>query len=333
MIPVLRPVLRPLLVAAAAVALVLVSDTSSLAGEHQARLAPSLDYVALGDSYTAGPLISPARQDPAGCFRSSNNYPAFLAGYLDVTTYGDVSCSGARVRDFSKSQTTALGSKAPAQLKALSAGTDLVTVGIGGNDFGLFGSLTTACADQAKKHPHATAPCRTFFTNKHGVNTKFRDALRIEQHAAAGLAEIHTAAPNAQVVLVGYPRLLPDHGTCHAQAPFAAGDYPFASKVERLLNRSLKQAAAKNDATFVNMSGVSKGHDMCAGANAWINGQNPVLGVALAYHPFEAGERAIARHTFWKLRGTTAPTTGDAAPPAGSVICNAETPPVTPPGC
>src|ERR1700712_2943071 len=102
------PVLRPLLIAAAAATLVVASDASSLAGEHVQRLAPSVDYFGLGDSYSAGPLIAPSRTDPTGCFRSSNNYPAFLAGYLDVTTYRDVSCSGARVRDFAKRQTPAL---------------------------------------------------------------------------------------------------------------------------------------------------------------------------------------------------------------------------------
>jgi lysophospholipase L1-like esterase len=320
------PVLRPVLVAAAVVALVLASDTSSSAGEKgagESRAAPSVDYVALGDSYSAGPLITPQRRDPTGCFRSLNNYPSFLAGYLGVTTYRDVSCSGARVRDFAKRQTPALGAKVPPQLAALTADTDLVTVGIGGNDFGLFGSLTSVCSDQATKHPHAKAPCKAFFTNKHGVNTKFRDARAIQQHAAQGLQEIHAAAPNAAVVLVGYPRLLPDHGTCRGKAPFAKGDYPFANRVEHFLNKSLKQAAAKHNATFVSMTAVSKGHDICAGKKAaWINGSTSTFGVALAYHPFEAGERAIARHVFWKLTGQAAPTNGDAQPPLGAIRCN-----------
>jgi lysophospholipase L1-like esterase len=332
------PVLRPVLVAAAAVALVLASDSSSLAGEnaahaaHDARAAhgsSGVDYVALGDSYSAGPLIVPFRADPPGCFRSGNNYPAFLAGYLGVTTYRDVTCSGARVRDFAHRQTTSLGTKAPPQLAELSPGTDLVTVGIGGNDFGLFGSLTGVCADQATKHPHASAPCRAFFTNGHGVNTKFRDATRIRKHAAAGLKEIHAAAPNARVVLVGYPRLLPDRGRC-GKAPFAQGDYTFANRVEHLLNRSLKRAAAHHHATFVSTSRVSRGHDICAGKKAWINGATSVLGVALAYHPFLAGERAMARHVFWRLTGHVAPGNIHAAPPPGSVVCNPGTPPLTP---
>ena len=59
----------------------------------------AIDYVALGDSYTAGPLIPVVREDAPGCFRSTNNYPAYLAGLLDVASYRDASCSGAASDD------------------------------------------------------------------------------------------------------------------------------------------------------------------------------------------------------------------------------------------
>ena len=39
-----------------------------------------IHYVALGDSYSAGPLVPTPRRDPDGCLRSTNNYPAYLAG-------------------------------------------------------------------------------------------------------------------------------------------------------------------------------------------------------------------------------------------------------------
>jgi lysophospholipase L1-like esterase len=329
---VLRQLLRPILISAAAAALVLTADTSSLAQETvPLKVVPSVDYVALGDSYSAGPFVGTQRADPAGCLRSHDNYPAFLAGYLGVTTYRDVTCSGARVRDFSQRQSLPLGgSKPPPQLAALSTDTDLVTVGIGGNDFGLFSSLTGECSALAAQHPKASAPCRKHFTNAHGVNTKFRDAERIQQHVAAGLKEIHQAAPNAQVVVVGYPRLLPSHGTC-SQAPFAKGDYPFARRVEHLLNVSLERAAGHHRAMFVGTFGVSKGHDICAGADAWINGSTPQPGVAFAYHPFESGERGMARRVFHVLTGDVAPPGGDATPPPDAIICNPETPPVLPP--
>src|SRR5699024_714977 len=104
------------------------------------------NYVALGDSYTAGPLVPALTTGPLGCARSSANYPAYLASYFNITEFTDVSCSAARSKHMFETQTGILPGPAPEnstppQLSALSADTDLVTLGIGGNDFGLFGHL------------------------------------------------------------------------------------------------------------------------------------------------------------------------------------------------
>ena len=107
-----------------------------------------VDYVALGDSYSAGPLIPVVREDAPGCFRSTNNYPAYLAGLLDVDSYADATCSGASTRDVTHRQPSMLGGTRPRpQADALSERTDLVTVGLGGNDFGLFGSISGGCRE------------------------------------------------------------------------------------------------------------------------------------------------------------------------------------------
>lgn len=291
----------------------------SVAGEHRAGV--RIDYVALGDSYSAGPLVPTQRPDPASCLRSYNNYPAYLAGYLSVTTYRDVTCSGARVRDLTHSQITVVPGRynPPPQLDALSKATDVVTVGLGGNDFGLFSSVTSTCAALGPGDPLG-APCTAYFTNRRGVNTKYRDARRIQKHVAGGLTRIHAAAPNAMVYVVGYPRLLPKSGTC-ATVGFATGDYPFARKVEFLLNRSLRRAAAADTATYIGTYHDSLGHDACAGTQAWINGQK-VTPTAAPYHPNQTGERGLGRTVFHHITGYTAPDGGDASPPLGSLILN-----------
>jgi hypothetical protein len=280
-----------------------------------------IDYVALGDSYSAGPLIPTQRADPFGCLRSTNNYPAYLAGHLGVTTYRDVTCSGARVRDFFNPQTTILPGPSPVpQNDALSAETDLVTVGIGGNDFGLFGSMIEVCEQVRSKNPDGK-PCKRHFTNARGVDTKARDARRIEKHVARALEGVHEAAPNAAVHLVGYPRLLPEKGTCD-EVPFASGDYRWGGFIERLLNRSLRRAAADHDATYVNLYPATKGHDACAGKRAWINGSELKVDRAANFHPYQVGERGMARAVYHRITGLTAPTNADAEPPPGSVILN-----------
>lgn len=77
-----------------------------------------------------------------------------------------MSCSGATVADLTTPQSTDDGTN-PAQLSALSAGTRLVTLGIGGNDIG-FASLVTTCVKAGVfydmtgrgKYTGDDAPCR-----------------------------------------------------------------------------------------------------------------------------------------------------------------------------
>lgn len=96
-------------------------------------------YVAMGSSFAAGPGI-PTYVDspPQPCTRSSNNYAHQLARRLKLDLV-DVSCSGGVTADL-------LGPKGalPAQLDALTPGTRLVTVTIGGNDLGYLPQLVAA---------------------------------------------------------------------------------------------------------------------------------------------------------------------------------------------
>ena len=158
------------------------------------------------------------------------------------------------------------------------------------------------------------------------MDTKKRDARRIQRHVGHALAAVHRRAPGAAVFVMGYPRLLPVTGTC-AAVPFASGDYPWARQVEGLLNRSLRRAAANNHATYLDLYPHFRGHDACAGDAAWINGSKLVAGVAANYHPFQVGEREMGRVAYHQMTGLSAPQDPQAAPPPGSVIPN---PPVTP---
>ncbi|WP_229054628.1 SGNH/GDSL hydrolase family protein [Aeromicrobium sp. Leaf350] len=265
----------------------------------------TLDYVALGDSYTAGPLVPVPTPGPLGCVRSSSNYPAFLASYLQVGTFTDVSCSAARTEHLFSSQTGVLPDGLPEnqnapQLLAVTEETDLVTLGIGGNDFSLFGELIEQCAALAAENPGAQTPCRDHFTVD-GVDTKLRDAAAIQQNVEGALAAITERAPDATVVVVGYLHILPEEGTCDA-VPFAAGDYAWGTEVHQALNTSLERAAAAYGATYVDMYAASEGHDACAGADAWVNGAQ-IRPDAFSYHPFRSGMEGIADTILMQLTG------------------------------
>ena len=275
----------------------------------------SVDYVALGDSYSAGPLIPVVREDAPGCFRSTNNYPAYLADLLDVATYSDATCSGADTSDMTHRQPSMLGGPRPRpQADALTADTDLVTVGLGGNDFGLFGSISGGCG-QGISWRSPAAPCRDAYAGPAGGDPKARDARRVRGTLAAALREVRARAPEADVYVVGYPRLLPRTGSC-AAAGFTAGDAAWARGIEVLLNRSVRQAAEDVGATYVDLYPASRGHDMCAGREAWVNGHRLKLGVALSYHPLQVGMREAARVVYTAVTGDEAPAVdGSAAPP------------------
>ncbi|GAA5151127.1 MULTISPECIES: SGNH/GDSL hydrolase family protein [Amycolatopsis] len=276
---------RGLIVAVLAVCTVLASALTASA--QPARLSR---YVALGDSYTAGPLIPLQRVDPLGCLRSTSNYPAQLALRLLVSSYTDVSCSGADTGDMTAPQSVPLGTNPP-QLDALRPDTDLVTLGIGGNDYSVFGTLVGTCPGLRASDPTGN-PCQRQFTVD-GVDTIKAKLPQTRANITAVLAEIHRRSPQAKVLAVGYPRIAPPSGTCPDVLPFADGDYAWLNSVEEALNAAVSGAAADGGASYVDTFTPSLGHDACAGAAAWINGKDLKL-TAAPYHPNFAGMTGLA---------------------------------------
>ncbi len=276
-------------------------------GASSAPYEGGVHYVALGDSFSAGPLIPEARNDASGCFVSTNNYPAYLADLLDVASYTDATCSGATTQDFRRRQPVP-GSLRPApQLKALSEETDLVTVGIGGNDFGLFGSAL-ACAGHS---PTCDPRLR---------GDALATAKRIAQPVTRALRAVRTRAPEAEVYVVGYLRLLPDKGTC-PDAGISADDVATANRIQEALNGSLARAAASVGVTYVDLGPASTGHDVCAGGDAWVNGMHDRPGEAMSWHPFRSGMAAVAAVAYEQITGAPAPEiTGAAMPDDDAVV-------------
>jgi len=298
-------------------AVVVVTSLVTLGAGAAAAATPSYSrYVALGDSYTSGPFIPFLRLDPIGCVRSTNNYPALLAATLHVSSYTDVSCGGADTTNMTNSQSVPLfGTNAP-QFNALRADTDLVTVGIGGNDDGVFGNVVGTCPGLRDSDPHG-APCKAHFT-VNGQDTLLASIAATQGKVTAVVQGIHQRSSHAKVLVIGYPRIAPPTGTCPDVLPFADGDYPYLDSIERALNTAVSNAADAGGATYVDTYTPSLGHDACAGDNAWIQGKNFNLFAAYPYHPRKAGmvgEAAIIAKALGVSRSVTsvAPT----APTAG----------------
>ena len=254
-------------------------------------------YVALGDSYTAAPGV-PQTEQETGCLRSNGNYASLVANQLK-SDFVDVSCSGATTTSLVGAQNTS-GHVYPAQFAALSAETSLVTVGIGGNDLQLFQTMVGTCGQFALSDSDGS-PCRDYMEEAGKKKDLLAEKIdKIGPRVRAALKGIHDRAPQARVVLVGYPQPVPPKGTCRI-LPIAKGDYPYVRGLVVKLNDALRTAAKKAKVDFIDLVRASKGHDICAGPDAWVNGVNTDLMRALAFHPFAEEQQAVADLIMKKL--------------------------------
>src|SRR6185437_12072463 len=133
---------------------------------------PRLNYVAMGDSIASAPGV-PDLAPPAGCKRSTNNYPSVLARRLSTTTFVDVTCSGATTLDLARREQQTKTGAVARQLDALSPSTDLITVTIGANDIDLVGDVE-GCVVKAVNPP----PC----IDKFVVGAVDRISARINEY-------------------------------------------------------------------------------------------------------------------------------------------------------
>ena len=250
------------------------------------------DYVALGDSYTAGPGIPNQTPESGGCGRSDHNYPHLVAAGLGVARFTDVSCGSATTAHMVESQPLPGGLTNGPQLAALSAGVDLVTLGIGGNDIG-FGEIILTCASRSLLLP-VTAPCRRHYT-RDGDELGDRIAATAPKVAAV-LAAIRERAPAARILVVGYPVILPAAGPgCWPLVPIAVGDVAWLRAVQGRLNAMLADQAAAAGATFVDTYSSSVGHDVCRlPGRKWVEGFVPTA-PASPVHPNALGMANSAR--------------------------------------
>ena len=245
-------------------------------------------YVALGDSYTAAPLVPPTDTTTI-CLRSGVNDPALVAQAMPGTTLTDVSCSGATTGNTVSSQVGRTGS-VPPQFDALTPGTDLVTIGLGGNDGHLFGGILGRCIRIAGTDPVGD-PCRRSFATHDPrlLATTLRD---IRDNLAAVVRGVRERSPHARILVVGYPQIIPESGTCEL-LPLADGDYPFARHINEGLDRAVEAGARAAHAGYVDLWAATAGHDICA-ADPWINGRVTSADTALAYHPLAVEQQHVA---------------------------------------
>lgn len=227
-------------------------------------VAAGTTYVALGDSYSSGTGTRTYINDGTSCQRSVYAYPSLDASALGLSL-NFRACSGATVADVTNTQ-----------LSALSSTTAYATISVGGNDAG-FASVLTTCAQ-----PSWASNCNgAIDTAQSTINNTLPGRL------ATLYSSIRAKAPNARVIVVGYPRIF-NGEDCNAFTWFSPTEESRLNATADLLNSRTATAASNAGFTFVNPTSKFVGHAVCDDVE-WLNGLSSP--VSESYHPNVAGHR------------------------------------------
>ena len=220
------------------------------------------EYVALGDSYASG--TGTRTYYDAGCERSVFAYNYLIRG--DFGSFRSMACGGAKVQNVIDNQ-----------VGALSSATKQVTISVGGNDAG-FSSVVTECALTQLPWNNDCADANT------GARNYINNTLPGRLNTVYSL--IRQRAPNAVVTVVGYPRLF-NGEDCHALTFFSGDDMNQLNGTADILSARLRERARAHGFTYVDPRKAFEGHQVCDGANEWINNLSNPTGES--YHPNRAG--------------------------------------------
>ncbi len=218
-----------------------------------------LDYVALGDSYSAG---LGGGHVSGSCERSDEAYPELLAqdDTIDLTRFA--ACSGATTSDVLTKQ-----------LGALDPRVQFITMTIGGNDLDV-SSLPVACAHGKTKQCTAAVDLSVSL-----LKTTLPGRLATTYQAIA------KAAPNARILVADYPPFFDIPAGADLESDELSGAVAVDAAVVALdaaIEKAVtKQQKAGTDIRFVGIS--FDGHG--------VNSDEPwfVLTGASAYHPTADG--------------------------------------------
>lgn len=264
--PLRSHVLRTVALAAATCA-VLAGGAGPVVAAPKAPLA----YVALGDSYAsgfgAGSYVNACGQSPLGL-------PGILDGKKQVELVADATCAGAKVATEPDGALDLPEQVARARAAgALSPATDLVTISAGGNDAG-FGEVAGVCATQP------TSECARVVAGRSAASLPV-----LASNLDVLYRSIRAAAPDATVVVTGYPYLFsPEFGNpiipVASQTAFNAGTDS--------INTVIRQRATANGFTFVDLVPKFAGHGL-GSPSPWITFR---AGAADNLHPTAEGYKS-----------------------------------------
>lgn len=256
-----------------------------------------VDYVAIGDSYTAGTgsLVGTGSElvftTPLPCLQT---HPF---GYVDVVDAAspvnlveNAACHGAVLSKSSpRYDPVIIIPTVEEQIQSLiasgrlSSDTELVSLTAGANDAGV-NAVIPACAASTEE------------VCKQAVASSITAMPSVGANLTRALAAIHRAAPNAKIVTLGYPRLF-DPTSPAAIIPPA--NQTLVNQGTALLNATLATAVATSNvfyranAQYIDVTARFRGHEVNS-ADPWIVLNTTDPADPRNFHPNKAGHQAYA---------------------------------------
>ncbi|WP_406728298.1 SGNH/GDSL hydrolase family protein [Streptomyces sp. GD-15H] len=219
-------------------------------------------YVALGDSYSSGVGAGSYISSSGDCKRSTKAHPYLWAAANSPSSFAFTACSGARTGDVLSGQ-----------LGPLSTATGLVSISVGGNDAGFADVMTTCVLQSESTCLSRIATARAY------VESTLPGSLDSVYSA------IRTRAPNAHVVVLGYPRFYQLGTSC---VGLSETKRKAINDAADLLANTIAQRARAHAFTFGDVRTPFVGHEICS-SNSWLHSVN-WLNIGDSYHPKAAGQ-------------------------------------------
>lgn len=204
--------------------------------------ASTVDYVAMGDSYSAGVGTPPTD----ACGRSPLGYAGLWTTANAPASYRFVACGGSTTDDVLKNQ-----------LSALDSGTDIVSITIGGNDVGFFPTVSACTAETDVDCEQQVTTGRTAI------------AQVLPGKLDAVYRAIRQRAPAAKVIVMGYPRLFYPLADCASDGMTTFKRQILNAAADHLV-RTIADRAEAAGFIFADVRSAFDGHAACT-PGSWIN--------------------------------------------------------------
>lgn len=276
---------------AAAVATVAMAVGLTALPAEAAPPVADVDYVAVGDSYTAGTGASTFIPD-FPCDQSPGGYVDLVNNADPVSLADNVACHGAQLTIRAEGVVPSVSDQIAtlSDEKNLSKDTELVSLTAGANDIGVNNALA-ACVGQD------TSGCPT------AVLAAQAKLPVVASDLVHTLSAIHRAAPRARIVVLGYPMLFDPNAAPDSES---AADQTLVNQGTVALNYTLAASVAtanalyRTNAQYVDVTARFAGHAVNNFGSSWICLEvfapcfNSVPNDPRNFHPNPLGHAAYA---------------------------------------